>query len=202
MTWRVADSCPCSTAHNKRSLLYPYGNIQHTGPVWREARSVPYGHCLGERFHKSGTVTLYYIPRQYYEILEWAPEGEYISYTLLKNDTSKLIIFFLLTENENVKALQKFNLPAVDRGKVTPLLKVRCISEGHSSIFRSSGAVSIRPCSVRSWGPRPTVQWVVGTSRRTLRPRELHHSPPSGAAFTNARTLHPLSHSSAWCRNW
>jgi hypothetical protein len=82
MTWRVADSCPCSSAHNKRSLLYPYGNIQQTGSVWREARSVPYGYCLkpvGERFHKSDTVTLYYIPRHYYEILECAPEDEIFS---------------------------------------------------------------------------------------------------------------------------
>jgi hypothetical protein len=152
---------------------------------------------VGERFHKSDTFTLYYIPRQYYEILETAPEVEYISYTLLKNETSKSIIFFLLTEDENVKALQKFNSTTVDRGKETLLLKVRCISEGQNSIIRSSGVVSIRPCSVRSWGPRPTVQWVTASSLITQRPRELHHSPPSGAAFTNARTLHPLSHSSA-----
>jgi hypothetical protein len=82
--------------------------------------------------------------------------------------------------------LQKLNLSAVDRGKETPLFKAGCISEGHSSIFRKSGVVSICSFSDRFWVPRHTVQWVAGTSQRIKKPLELHHSPPSGAGFMKA----------------
>jgi hypothetical protein len=64
-----------------------------------------------------------------------------------------------------------------------------CITEGHSSISFSSGVVSIPLRLVCFWGPRPTIQRVAGTSRRIKRRLELHHSPPSGAAFTDAWNL-------------
>jgi hypothetical protein len=69
---------------------------------------------VGERFHKSDTVTFHYIPRQYYEILECAPEDKDFPYTLLKHRTSKLITFFNITEVDNITFLQKLNLPTVD----------------------------------------------------------------------------------------
>jgi hypothetical protein len=81
---------------------------------------------VGERFHKSS-----------------AFEDEYNSYTRLKHHTSKLITFFRLTEDDDVKVPFNLNLPSVDRGRETPLIMTCCITEGHSSISFSSGVVSI-----------------------------------------------------------
>jgi hypothetical protein len=116
MTWRVADSCPCSTAHNKRSLLYPYGNIQQTGPVWLEALSVPYGYCLGAGWRALSQIGHRYLIWYSKSILRnfrASSRSLIISYTFLKHHTSKWIIFFILTEDVIVKVIQKLHLHAL-----------------------------------------------------------------------------------------